>query len=202
MPRMVWTGPLAVVVTRCTSSQRRNSAPNAGWFPGSDAARLARRSSGSFRSRSESSGIIWWLRAFEPGAGKALEVKGMDGHRTGQTQERRPGEGVLGIIPGSMASPGYLVRGKGNVDALLSASQGAGRVMSRTKALETFEWGKVNRILKERGVILISAGLDEVPGVYRNIHQVMAAQADLVDVLGRFDPNIVKMAPHGERPED
>jgi tRNA-splicing ligase RtcB (3'-phosphate/5'-hydroxy nucleic acid ligase) len=120
-------------------------------------------------------------------------------HRKGATPA---GKGVLGIIPGSMASPGYLVRGKGNVDALLSASHGAGRVMSRTKALETFEWGKVNRILKERGVKLISAGLDEVPGVYKDIHQVMAAQADLVDVLGRFDPKIVKMAPHGERPED
>ena len=120
-------------------------------------------------------------------------------HRKGATPA---GEGVLGIIPGSMASPGFLVRGKGNADSLRSASHGAGRVMSRTKALETFEWGKVNRILKERGVKLISAGLDEVPGVYKDIHQVMAAQADLVEVLGQFDPKLVKMAPHGERPED
>jgi tRNA-splicing ligase RtcB (3'-phosphate/5'-hydroxy nucleic acid ligase) len=109
---------------------------------------------------------------------------------------------VLGIIPGSMASPGFLVRGKGNEASLKSASHGAGRVMSRTKALETFEWGKVNRILKDRGVKLISAGLDEVPGVYKDIHQVMAAQRDLVEVLGQFDPKLVKMAPHGERPED
>jgi tRNA-splicing ligase RtcB (3'-phosphate/5'-hydroxy nucleic acid ligase) len=120
-------------------------------------------------------------------------------HRKGATPA---GEGVLGIIPGSMASPGFLVRGKGNPDSLRSASHGAGRVMSRTKALQTFEWGKVNRLLKERGVKLLSAGLDEVPGVYKDIHQVMAAQADLVDVLGRFDPRLVKMAPHGERPED
>jgi len=94
------------------------------------------------------------------------------------------------------------VRGKGNPESLRSASHGAGRVMSRTKALETFEWSKVNRVLKERGVKLISAGLDEVPGVYKDIHQVMAAQTDLVEVLGRFDPRLVKMAPHGERPED
>jgi len=120
-------------------------------------------------------------------------------HRKGATPA---GAGVLGIIPGSMASPGFLVRGKGNDASLKSASHGAGRVMSRTKALETFEWEKVNRILKERGVKLISAGLDEVPGVYKDIHQVMAAQADLVEVLGRFDPKLVKMAPHGERPED
>ena len=120
-------------------------------------------------------------------------------HRKGATPA---GAGVLGIIPGSMASPGFLVRGKGNEASLKSASHGAGRVMSRTKAIETFEWEKVNRVLKERGVKLISAGLDEVPGVYKDIHQVMAAQADLVEVLGRFDPKLVKMAPHGERPED
>jgi len=120
-------------------------------------------------------------------------------HRKGATPA---GPGVLGVIPGSMASPGFLVRGKGNAASLLSASHGAGRVMSRTKALQTFEWGKVNRVLKERGVKLISAGLDEVPMVYKDIHQVMAAQSDLVEVLGRFDPKLVKMAPHGERPED
>lgn len=120
-------------------------------------------------------------------------------HRKGATPA---GVGVLGIIPGSMATPGFLVRGKGNAASLLSASHGAGRVMSRTKALETFAWEKVNRVLKDRGVKLISAGLDEVPMVYKDIHQVMAAQADLVEVLGRFDPKLVKMAPHGERPED
>lgn len=120
-------------------------------------------------------------------------------HRKGATPA---GAGMLGIIPGSMASPGFLVRGRGNEASLKSASHGAGRVMSRTKALETFEWGTVNRVLKERGVRLISAGLDEVPGVYKDIHQVMAAQADLVEILGRFDPKLVKMAPHGERPED
>ena len=120
-------------------------------------------------------------------------------HRKGATPA---GVGVLGIIPGSMASPGFLVRGKGDVSSLKSASHGAGRVMSRTKAIQTFEWEKVNRVLKDRGVKLISAGLDEVPGVYKDIHQVMAAQQDLVEVLGRFDPKLVKMAPHGERPED
>lgn len=120
-------------------------------------------------------------------------------HRKGATPA---GAGVLGIIPGSMASPGYLVRGRGNAASLRSASHGAGRVMSRTKALESFAWDKVNRVLKDRHVHLISAGLDEVPGVYKDIHQVMAAQTDLVEVLGEFMPRIVKMAPSGERPED
>lgn len=120
-------------------------------------------------------------------------------HRKGATPA---GDGVLGIIPGSMATPGFLVRGKGNADSLNSASHGAGRVMSRSKASKTFNWKDANRFLKERGVTLISAGLDEVPMVYKNIHDVMAAQSDLVDVLGEFHPKLVKMAPAGERPED
>lgn len=65
-------------------------------------------------------------------------------HRKGATPAHA---GVLGVIPASMATPGFVVRGKGGVDSLGSASHGAGRVMSRTKALETFEWQKVNRVL-------------------------------------------------------
>src|ERR1700690_1894352 len=120
-------------------------------------------------------------------------------HRKGATPA---GQGVLGIIPGSMASPGFVVSGKGNPESLNSASHGAGRVMSRTQATKTFEWKKVNAFLREKGVTLISAGLDEVPMVYKNIHEVMAAQNDLVTILGQFDPKLVKMAPHGERAED
>jgi tRNA-splicing ligase RtcB len=120
-------------------------------------------------------------------------------HRKGATPA---GVGVLGIIPGSMASPGFLVRGKGQTESLHSASHGAGRVMSRTKALQSFTWSAVKKLLAERDVTLLSAGLDEVPGVYKDIDAVMAAQTDLVDVLGRFDPKLVKMCPSGERAED
>ncbi len=120
-------------------------------------------------------------------------------HRKGATPA---GAGVLGIIPGSMASPGFVVRGKGDAESLTSASHGAGRVMSRTKALQSFTWGAVKKLLAESDVTLLSAGLDEVPGVYKDIAQVMAAQTDLVEVLGRFDPKLVKMCPSGERAED
>ena len=120
-------------------------------------------------------------------------------HRKGATPA---GPGVLGIIPGSMASPGFVVSGKGNPESLNSASHGAGRVMSRTQANKTFEWKKVNAFLRDKGVTLISAGLDEAPMVYKNIHEVMAAQHDLVTILGQFDPRLVKMAPPGERAED
>lgn len=120
-------------------------------------------------------------------------------HRKGATPA---GPGVLGVIPGSMASPGFVVRGRGQAESLHSASHGAGRVMSRKMALQSFTWSATKKLLAERGVELLSAGLDEVPGVYKDIHAVMAAQTDLVDVLGRFEPRLVKMCPAGERAED
>jgi tRNA-splicing ligase RtcB len=120
-------------------------------------------------------------------------------HRKGATPA---GRGVVGIIPGSMATPGYIVRGKGSDASLHSASHGAGRRMSRTRAKETLTWERAQALLRERQVTLLSAGLDEVPMAYKNIDDVMAAQADLVEVLARFDPRLVKMAPSGEPPED
>jgi tRNA-splicing ligase RtcB len=120
-------------------------------------------------------------------------------HRKGATPANA---GELGVIPGSMASPAYVVRGKGKAEALRSASHGAGRVMSRRKAKSSFTWSDTKKMLASRGVTLISAGLDEVPGVYKDIDEVMGHQRDLVDSVARFDPKIVKMAPPGERPED
>jgi tRNA-splicing ligase RtcB len=120
-------------------------------------------------------------------------------HRKGATPA---GAGVLGVIPGSMATPGFVVKGKGLAASLNSASHGAGRQMSRTAAKEKFRWAHVKPTLEAAGVTLLSAGLDEVPGSYKNIHEVMNAQADLVELLARFDPRIVKMAAAGERPED
>lgn len=115
-------------------------------------------------------------------------------HRKGATPA---GMGVRGIIPGSMATPGYIVRGRGVEASLRSAAHGAGRRMSRTKAKQTFAWRDAQRFLRERGVTLISAGLDEVPMAYKDIEEVMAAQRDLVEPLARFDPRLVKMAPSG-----
>ena len=115
-------------------------------------------------------------------------------HRKGATPA---GKGVVGIIPGSMATPGFVVRGRGSEPALQSASHGAGRVMSRKQAKSRFTWSQARKFLAERNVTLISAGLDEVPMVYKDIHDVMAAQSDLVEVLAQFDPRLVKMAPGG-----
>ena len=120
-------------------------------------------------------------------------------HRKGATPAA---PGVLGVIPGSMAAPGFVVRGKGNAQSLQSASHGAGRRMSRTAAREKFRWSHFKDTLERAGVQLLSAGIDEAPGVYKDIHSVMSAQSDLVDVVARFDPRIVKMADAGEKPED
>lgn len=120
-------------------------------------------------------------------------------HRKGATPA---GLGVLGIIPGSMGTAGFVVRGMGNAESLFSASHGAGRKMSRTAAKQQFTWRDAMKFLAEHHVELLSAGLDEVPMAYKDIHTVMAAQSDLVQPVARFDPRLVKMAPGGERPED
>ncbi len=120
-------------------------------------------------------------------------------HRKGATPA---GKGTLGVIPGSMADPAFVVRGRGNAESFDSASHGAGRVMSRTKALDQFNFRAVQKNLAARGIRVISAGADEVPMVYKNIEQVMSEQSDLVEAIARFDPRIVKMCGDGSKAED
>lgn len=111
-------------------------------------------------------------------------------HRKGATPA---GKDALGVIPGSMSAPGFVVRGLGNPASLDSAAHGAGRRMSRKQAFRTFDWDDVQRRLQDQGIELISAGLDEAPGAYKDIHQVMADQSDLVVALAEFQPRLVKM---------
>jgi tRNA-splicing ligase RtcB len=112
-------------------------------------------------------------------------------HRKGATPA---GEGVLGVIPGSMGDAGYVVRGKGEGNSLSSASHGAGRLMSRKAALNSISRSARDEYLKENQVTLLGGGLDESPQAYKRIEQVIAAQNDLVDVIGKFTPRIVRMA--------
>ncbi|MFT2009804.1 RtcB family protein [Pontibacter sp. 13R65] len=111
-------------------------------------------------------------------------------HRKGATPA---GKGVLGIIPGTMATPGFIVRGKGETKALNSASHGAGRTMSRTQAIKTLSQPQMQKFLHKAGVDVIGSGLDEAPMAYKDIHQVMAYQQELVEVIGTFYPKIVRM---------
>lgn len=111
-------------------------------------------------------------------------------HRKGATPA---GKDVLGIIPGSMTAPGFIVKGKGVAASLSSASHGAGRRMSRTTALKTITQQEMTALLQERGVQLIGGGLDEAPFAYKDIFSVMKAQEDLVETVGLFYPRIVRM---------
>ena len=111
-------------------------------------------------------------------------------HRKGATPAAR---GQLGIIPGSMADSGYLVRGKGSLAALESASHGAGRRLGRRQAEQTLSKGDWRKTLLERGITLIGGGIDEAPLAYKPIDEVMAAQTDLVDIVGKFTPRTVRM---------
>jgi tRNA-splicing ligase RtcB (3'-phosphate/5'-hydroxy nucleic acid ligase) len=111
-------------------------------------------------------------------------------HRKGATPA---GKDVLGIIPGSMTAPGFIVKGKGEAASIASASHGAGRKMSRTAALNAITHHALQEMLTKHGVKLRGGGLDEAPHAYKDIHTVMNAQQHLVDAVGLFYPKIVKM---------
>lgn len=111
-------------------------------------------------------------------------------HRKGATPA---GKDVLGIIPGSMVAPGFIVKGKGVEASVNSASHGAGRKMSRTAALNSITHNALREVLQKHQVKLIGGGLDEAPFAYKDIEVVMQSQQSLVDVLGTFTPKIVRM---------
>jgi len=111
-------------------------------------------------------------------------------HRKGATPAKF---GELGIIPGSMTAPGYIVSGKGSEKSLCSASHGAGRKLSRKMAKMSLTKSQVTKYIKSKGVTLIGGGVDEAPMVYKDIEMVMNKQKDLVNIEGKFIPKIVKM---------
>ncbi len=111
-------------------------------------------------------------------------------HRKGATPA---GKGIAGFIPGSMATAGYLVCGKGEIDSLNSASHGAGRAMSRQKAKEQFTQSALKKLLAQQQVTLIGGSVEEMPLAYKDIDRVMPAQESLVEIHGRFMPRIVRM---------
>jgi tRNA-splicing ligase RtcB len=116
-------------------------------------------------------------------------------HRKGATPA---GRGVMGVIPGSMGDPGYVVRGKGDENSLNSASHGAGRTMSRSAAFKSISEERWKDYLAERGITLIGGSVDEAPMAYKAIETVVGLQGDLVDLVGRFSPKIVRMDTGGK----
>ena len=93
-----------------------------------------------------------------------------------------------------MGDAGYVVRGRGAASSLNSAAHGAGRRMSRRAATESITKTARDTYLRERGVTLLGGSVDEAPQAYKDVESVIAAQDDLVDVLGKFTPRIVRMA--------
>lgn len=118
-------------------------------------------------------------------------------HRKGATYA---GAGVLGIIPGSMATGSYIVRGLGNPESFSSCSHGAGRVMSRGQALRSITLESFAR--KMEGIVAETGReyLDEAPQAYKDLDTVIHNQADLVEPVRRLWPIMnVKGASTGRR---
>lgn len=117
-------------------------------------------------------------------------------HRKGATPA---GKNVLGIIPGSMSTSGFIVKGRGSSEAIHSAAHGAGRKLSRSAAISAITHKAMREALDKAGVTLLGGGLDEAPFAYKDIHNVMAAQTELVDIVGSFAPKIVQMCSDGPK---
>ncbi|EGD35375.1 RtcB family protein [Capnocytophaga sp. oral taxon 338] len=144
--------------------------------------RLIRAVGGRLRARIENHHNFAWKEIHD---GKEVIV-----HRKGATPA---GEGVLGIIPASMTEAGYIVRGKGNAESFDSASHGAGRAFSRNESRSRFTSSDIKKALKVKDITLIGGNAEEAPMAYKNIETVMASQSDLVDIIGTFQPRIVRM---------
>ena len=144
--------------------------------------RLIKALGGKLKARIENHHNFAWKEEID---GKEVIV-----HRKGATPANL---GELGIIPASMTEKGFIVRGLGNPDSFNSASHGAGREHSRAACKTLFTQSDIKKELKKQHITLIGGNVEEAPMAYKNITEVMAAQSDLVDILGTFQPRIVRM---------
>lgn len=116
-------------------------------------------------------------------------------HRKGATPANK---GQYGIIPGSMTTKTYLVKGRGDISSLNSSSHGAGRKMSRKAAKSSISKNKMEKDLKKNNVFLIGGSLDECSFAYKDIDEVMKYQEKLVNIVGTFRARVVRMAAEKE----
>ena len=108
-------------------------------------------------------------------------------HRKGAVRAR---EGEIGIIPGSQGTCSYIVEGLGNPDSFMSSSHGAGRLMSRTQAINTLDLEAEIRLMESKGIvhgIRSQRDLDEAASAYKDIDQVIALEADLVKIKTKLE---------------
>lgn len=116
-------------------------------------------------------------------------------HRKGATSAR---EGELGIIPGSMGTPSYIVKGRGTADSFMSCSHGAGRNMGRNDASRRLKIEDVDKSMEgifftgwskyKRGKLKGQYNFGEAPEAYKPIEEVIGSQSDLVEVLVKLKP--------------
>ena len=139
-----------------------------------------------------------------PGLARGCHIDGRNGivfgknvwvHRKGATSAR---ENEIGIIPGSMGTPSYIVKGLGNTDSFMSCSHGAGRVMGRMqasrsltpeecdKAMEGIVYDRWNKV--KRGKVKGMVDLGEAPQAYKNIDEVIESELDLIQPLVKLRP--------------
>lgn len=144
--------------------------------------RLVKAIGGRVKARIENHHNFAWKETYQ---NKEVIV-----HRKGATPASL---GELGIIPASMTEKGFIVRGRGNVESIYSASHGAGRLHSHHSCKNLFTHSDVKKELKLKKVMLIGGNVEEAPMAYKNINEVMNAQSELVDILGTFTPRIVRM---------
>ena len=109
-------------------------------------------------------------------------------HRKGATSAKA---GELGIIPGSQGTSSYIVEGLGNKESFMSCSHGAGRKMSRTKAIAELDFEQETKAMEAKGIlhsVRHNSNLDEAPSAYKNIDTVMKEQEDLVKIVVKLEP--------------
>ena len=109
-------------------------------------------------------------------------------HRKGAVRAR---EGEVGIIPGSMGTSSYIVEGLGNPESFMSSSHGAGRAMSRTKAINTLNLEDEIKMMEAKGIVhglRTKSDLAEAASAYKDIDKVIALESDLVKVKTKLEP--------------
>jgi len=108
-------------------------------------------------------------------------------HRKGATHAEA---GMMGVIPGNMRDGSFIVRGKGNPDALWSSSHGAGRVLGRKEAQRTLNMEQFTETMNGVVALVTKDTIDESPFAYKDVFDVMRLQKDLVDVVAYVKPII------------
>lgn len=108
-------------------------------------------------------------------------------HRKGATHAEK---NMYGVIPGNMRDGSFIVKGKGNPESLYSSSHGAGRVFSRKEAQRRITKEDMRNTIGETAVVITDKRVEEAPGAYKNIFEVMALQKDLVEVIHHIKPII------------